>query len=79
MYTMEDFKRDYVLDHFARLTPKEQRKALENLSPEQRQQVLETLPPAERLAGLTAEQIREYLDQLTTARHGAPRKQKRKK
>src|SRR5262249_33272872 len=28
-YTMEDFKRDYIMEHFAQLTPEEQRKALE--------------------------------------------------
>ena len=27
-YTMEDFKRDYIKEHFAQLTPEEQREAL---------------------------------------------------
>jgi hypothetical protein len=63
-YTMEDFVRDYVTEHFPRLTPQEQRKALERLSPEhlrevlspQRlREVLQSLPPEARLAGLPPE------------------------
>jgi hypothetical protein len=42
-YTMEDFKRDFIKQHFAQLTPQEQREALELLSPEQRQQIREYL------------------------------------
>jgi hypothetical protein len=90
-YTMEDFKRDYVKEHFAKLTPQEQREALERLSPEQRREVLQSLPPEERrevlralppeelLAALSAEQIREYLDHLTAARPQRSRKSRRKK
>ena len=52
-YTMEDFQRQYVKEHFGRLTPEERREALKSL------------PPEERLAGLSAEEIRQYLDQLT--------------
>src|SRR5438876_6615640 len=47
-FTMEDFNRQYTMEHFARLTPEEQRKALELLSPEQRRDVLQTLSPEER-------------------------------
>jgi hypothetical protein len=65
-FTMEDFNRQYVLEHFEKLTPAERRKALE------------FLPPEERLAGLTAEQLREYLNQLTARRPVAPRKPRRK-
>jgi hypothetical protein len=97
MYTMEDFQRDYIKRHFVKLTPEEQREALEHLSPEQRQQVLQSLPAAERvaglpaaerlaglpaaerLAGLSAEQIRQYLDQLTRGQPAEPRKPRRKK
>jgi Mg/Co/Ni transporter MgtE len=87
-YTMEDFKRDYVKEHFAKLTPEEQRQALERLSPEQRRQVLQSLPAEERLAGLPveerlaglpAEQIRQLLEQLTAGRPAEPRKPRRKK
>jgi hypothetical protein len=66
-YTMEDFKRDYVKEHFAKLTPKEQ------------EEVLQSLPPERRLAGLSPEQIRQYLDQLTAGRPAKPRKPRRKK
>jgi hypothetical protein len=66
-YTMEDFQRQYAKEHFARLTPEEQ------------EEVLQSLPPERRLAGLSAEQIRQYLDQLTTRPSGGPRKPRRKR
>jgi hypothetical protein len=102
-YTMEDFLRDYVKEHFPKLTPAEQREALERLPPErrrevlgsllpeERQEVLQSLPPEERrevlqslpleerLAGLSVEQIQQYLDQLTASRPAQPRKPRRKK
>ena len=90
-YTMEDFQRQYAKDHFSRLTPQEQREALERLSPQQRREllqslpredqenVLQSLPPEKRLAGLSVEQIQQYLDQLTAKRPTAPRKPRRKK
>lgn len=87
-FTMEDFNRQYVKEHFARLTPKERREALELLPPEEREEVLQALPPEERLAGfppeqrlagLSAEQIREYLDRLTAEQGGTQRKTRRKK
>ncbi len=80
MYTMEDFAHDYAKKNFRRLTPEEQREALELLSPEERRQVVqsmplkerrqvvESLPPEERLAGLSAAQIQQYLDGLTGRR-----------
>jgi Mg/Co/Ni transporter MgtE len=103
-FTMEDFKRQYIKEHFsqltpdeqrealerlspehrrevlqvAQLTPHEQREALERLSPEHRREVLQSLPPEERLAGLSAEQIRQYLDRLT-AEHPAPARRPRRK
>jgi hypothetical protein len=54
-YTMEDFKRDYIKEHFGLLTPEEKRQALERLSPEDLREVLQALPPEERLAGLSPE------------------------
>ncbi|MGH7174560.1 MAG: magnesium transporter MgtE N-terminal domain-containing protein [Gemmataceae bacterium] len=90
-YTMEDFNRQYTKKYFAQLTPEEQREALELLSPErrrevlqaltpeQRREVLRSLPPEELLAALSAEQIREYLDQLNAARPEQRRKSRRKK
>jgi hypothetical protein len=78
-YTMEDFNRQYVKEHFARLTPKERREALESLPPEEREEVLKALPPKQRLAGLSAEQIEQYLDELRAGRSAAPRRRRRKK
>ncbi len=94
-FTWEDFEHWYIKDHFLRLTPEEQRQALERLSPEQRQgllaqtlehlppdrrrELLKALPPEERLVGLTAEQVRQYLERLTAHRPPRPRKARRKK
>lgn len=54
-YTMEDFKHDYIKEHFAQLTAEERREALERLSAEDLQEVLQSLSPEARLAGLSAE------------------------
>ncbi|HZY85811.1 MAG TPA: hypothetical protein VFE78_13335 [Gemmataceae bacterium] len=78
-FTMEDLDHWYAKVFFAKLTPEEQREALERLPPERRREFLESLPPEERLAGLSAEQIRQYLDRLTAARPAIPRKPRRKK
>jgi hypothetical protein len=75
-FTMEDFKRQYVKEHFARLTPEERRQVLQALPPEER---LAGLPLEARLAGLPPEQIRQYLDQLTAGRPAQRRKPRRKK
>jgi hypothetical protein len=89
-YTMQDFRRDYIKEHLPQLTPQERREilqslppgerraVLESLRPEERREVLKSLPPEERLAGLSAEQIQQYLEQLTAARPAKPRKQRRK-
>jgi hypothetical protein len=66
-YTMEDFRRDYIKEHFAKLPPEVQ------------EEVLRSLPPERRLAGLSVEKIRQYLDQLTSGRPARPRKSRRKK
>jgi hypothetical protein len=79
MYTMEDFRRDFAKEHFARLTPEEQREALQALPPEKQQEVLQALPLERRLAGLSPEQIRQYLDRLTARKPAEPRKPRRKK
>ena len=49
------------------------------LSAEDRRQILESLPPEERLAGLSEEQIRQFLEQLTAGRAAPPRKSRRKR
>ena len=66
-FTMEDFNRQYIKEHFAQLTP------------EEREQVLQALPAEERLAGLSPEQIQGYLDRLNAQRPATPRKPRRKK
>jgi hypothetical protein len=78
-FTMEDFNRKYIKEHFAQLTPQERKEALQSLAPEERKEVLEALPPEERLAGLSPEQIRQYLDRLNAERPAAPHKTRRKK
>jgi Mg/Co/Ni transporter MgtE len=78
-FTMEDFNRQYIKEHFVQLTPEEQREAWQALPPEKRKEVLQALPPEERMAGLSPEQIRQYLDRLTAGRTAAPRKPRRKK
>ena len=66
-YTIEDFERDYFKKHFAKLAPEKQ------------QDLLQALPLAQRLAGLTEEQIRQYLEQLTAHRPAKPPKPRSKK
>lgn len=77
-FTMEDFERQFAREHFLRLSPERRLEALRTLSPEQRQELLQALPPEERLAGLSAEQIQQYLDRLSGDRP-ATRKPRRKK
>jgi hypothetical protein len=87
-YTMEDFNRQYIKEHFAQLTPEEQEEVLRALPPERRlaglppekqEEVLQALPLERRLAGLSAAQIRQYLDRLNAERPAKPRKRRRKK
>jgi hypothetical protein len=83
-YTMEDFKRDYIKEHFPELTPQEQQEVLRRLPPEARlaglppEARLAGLPPEARLAGLSAKQIRQYLERLA-ASTPEPRKPRKKK
>jgi hypothetical protein len=77
-FTMEDFDQQYALEHFSRLTPAQQQKALQRLTPKGRQELLQALPAEERLAGLTPEQIRQYLDSLTGDRPASTRTRRKK-
>jgi len=83
MYTIEDFKRDYIKEHFPLLTQEEQREVLESLPRKVLEslppKVLESLPLEKRLAGASAKEIRKYLDRLTASRPAAASKQRRKK
>jgi hypothetical protein len=84
-YTMEDYKRDYIKEHLARLTPQEREEILRALPAEERlaglppEERLAGMPLEERLAGLSAKQIRQYLDRLTARRPAPARKPRRKK
>ncbi len=75
-YTMADFRRDYTKEHFPELSAKDQEEVLQKLPPER---LREALPVEERLAGLSEEQIREYLDKLATQVPSPRRKPRRKK
>jgi hypothetical protein len=66
-YTMEDFQRQFVKEHFAKLTPEEREDVIKSLPPEEQEEVLRALPRETRLAGLSAKQIRQYLDRLSAA------------
>jgi len=66
-YTMEDFERDLFRKHFPQLDP------------ETRQEFLRSLPLEDRFAGLSDEQIRQYLEQRAATRPAAARKPRRKK
>jgi hypothetical protein len=66
-FTMEDFEREFVKKHFPKLSPKDQA------------DVLKSLPAEQRLAGLSEEQIREYLDRLSGEQPAPARKPRRKK
>jgi len=65
-YTKADFRCDFVKEHFQQLTPEEQ------------EDMLQSLPPEKRPAGISAEQIRQYLEQLTAGRPAQPRKRRKK-
>jgi hypothetical protein len=77
-YTMEGFQCQFVKEHFARLTPAEREDVIKSLPPEEQEEVLRALPLERRLAGLSPEQIRQYLDRLSAAQPAAPRKPRRK-
>src|SRR5262249_31054450 len=65
-FTMEDFNRQYIKEHFAKLAPEEQREALERLSHDERRKVLQLLPVKELLTFLSAEQLQQLHDQLSS-------------
>lgn len=66
-FTMEDFQRQFVKEHFPKLTPAEQ------------VDVLKSLPPEVRLQGLTPQQIQEYLERLSAKPAARQRKPRRRK
>jgi hypothetical protein len=78
-FTMEDFRHQFVKEHFPQLTPEEQREALEGASADDRRKVLQSLPVEELLTFLSAEQIQQLRDQLGAGRPTQPRKPRRRK
>lgn len=66
-YTMADFRRDYVLEHFPELTPDERRRALQKL------------PAEERLKDLSPEEIEAYLQKLRAEKPASKRKPRPKR
>jgi hypothetical protein len=64
---MKDFRREYMKEHLPELTPQE------------RAEVLQALSPEARLTGLSVEQIRQYLDQVTADRNAPARRPRRQK
>jgi hypothetical protein len=66
-FTIEDFQRQYVKEHFSRLTPQEQ------------EELLQSLPPERRLAGLSEEQVRRLLERMAGRHPSQPRKPRRKR
>ncbi|HTU21771.1 MAG TPA: hypothetical protein VMG10_27280 [Gemmataceae bacterium] len=61
------------------LSAERQRELFQMLSAEQRRELFQSLPVEERLAGLSPEQIQQYLEQLTPGRTAKPRKPRRKR
>ncbi len=78
-FTMEDFNRQFVKEHFLQLTPKERQEVLQKLSPEDRRKVVQPLPAEELLKLLSAQQIQELREQLSADRPAPRRKPRRKK
>ncbi len=89
-YTMADFERDVMRERFAELSPEEQADVVRSLPPERQEHLMRSLPPErqehlvrslppeQRLAGLSAEEIRRYLERLPAPR-ATSRKPRRKK
>jgi hypothetical protein len=66
-FTMEDFNRQYVKEHFPRLAPEERREVLKSLPVDERREVLKSLPPDQRrelLQSLPQDERQEILRSL---------------
>jgi hypothetical protein len=87
-YTWKDFERDYFLRFFPKLTPHEQEEVLRTVSVQVREKLVNALPVEQRLEGLSTEarldglseeQIRQYLEKISTKHNTPPPKKRRKK
>ena len=74
-YTMADFRRDYILEHFPELSREDRLEILRKLPPEV---LLKGLSPEERMEGLSREVLESYLQKLR-ARQPAPQRKPRRK
>jgi hypothetical protein len=66
-YTMADFNRDYIKEHFTRLSPEERRDLLNSLPTRERRDVLQSLPTRDRrelLQSLPPQDRRDVLQSL---------------
>jgi len=78
-YTMQDFTRDFIKEHFGKLSPEERREFMRTLPAEERREIVRSVPAEERLAELSPDEIRHYLDRLTASKSAASPKRRRKK
>jgi hypothetical protein len=66
-FTMQDFVRQVMKEEFEEMTPAE------------REEFLQSVPLKSRLAGLSEDQLQEYLNQLKASRKTETRKPRRKR
>jgi hypothetical protein len=87
-FTWKDFELELFRKYFPKLSLQEKRKVLlemplkerlEILTQQEKKELLQASPPETRLEGLSEDQIRQYLDQITTSRKSPSRKPRRKK
>jgi hypothetical protein len=78
-HMVESLPREELRHLVESLPAKERRGVLESLPPEEQDAVLQALPLEKRLAGISDEQLRQYLDQRAASRPAGARKPKRKK
>lgn len=62
-YTMEDFRRDYVQEHFPQQTLAERLEILQSISPEERWKALEALPPQRLKSGESPRRAETHIDE----------------
>ena len=77
-FTMQDFNRSFVKEHFPELTPEEQDQLFQSLPPEQQEKLVQSLPLEKRLADISPEEIRRYLEQQNASPQPEPRKRRKK-
>jgi hypothetical protein len=75
-YTMDDFKRDFILEHFKELTAEERRQALRGLPTEE---LLDCRSPEELLQALPLAEIERFLKKRQAERPSGARKPRRKR